>query len=396
MPQRKKKARAPKGNVALAKKVGSIRRKRRAVFKTAPKALRKDVLRLLPTSRRQIGRKIKSKLAEIKLLKQQSGAESKAQLVQAIRDLAALSQIASKKKKRAERGASPRVVLLSPEAAEARDNAVEAALAQVNTQWKELLSQGEKGNAAIRAKRAMNMRLLAHRKVWLQRRHVLLANRLDFVHPVKLTAQQVRVRRKPLTLPTAWVVPDTAEVVVLIRLFGSRVKRLPGEDDVRYGARLKSFTQRALVRLVNARARGMAGPKGVEEAFVTTLAEDADALAAEAAAGGVADDVVAETMNDVISPAEDYIDEAVEEQVEVPGSIPSSEDLGKLIASADALADDSLAAPPEEADALEADLMDPEAQDSGWELFIEGGKPTTTAIAAGLAGLGLIWFLSGR
>lgn len=391
------------------------RRRRRAAFAAQPLPVRKAAAALLPKSRRQVGKKIGLKRREvIQLIQAASSASNTAeraqiqkQVEEEVKKLAGLVAVAHKKKKRAFSGGSAGVVQITPEQAKTRLAQVQANLAETEKGLKVLAAKQavKKGPPAVLKKRRDRIQVLRIKKAKLLRRVLLLQKNLDFARPIKIHPSRVAIQRRPLGLPRAWAVPSAADTTVIIRLLGTQVKRLPGENDTLFLQRLRAFTQRALIRFVNTKTAGLESAAAVRQAVEATLVEDAPALNAEAEAGGVVIDPVAESMDTVIQPVAEQLETAAEDtQVEVPAGSPSPQEVDQVLQAAEEAEVDAAQAPPEPADEIADDLLFPEEpfEELDYEdVEIEVGEEEPLykdpkVVLGVIGGLGLLWFLSGR
>lgn len=128
----------------------------------------------------------------------------------------------------------------------------------------------------------------------------------------------------PLTAPR----PSKEDAKATLNLMVRYVPRLPGESKERYRIRLLGLTQRALTRFQLFQS-GSSQPgvlpgevstpgKSIEEAVKQTVASDKPAVAAEAAAGGLAEDPATSSVDTVVDEIADALDKVVNETPDVP------------------------------------------------------------------------------
>ncbi len=419
--QRKKRIRR------LKKSISQVRAQRRALFAQQPLDVRRAALALLPKSRRQVGRKIGHHRRQVLRLRVAVTTAPDAatrtaleqDLAQSIKELAALVGVSHAKKKRALRGGISGVEKVGSTQVKTRLRASRAQLATVNEELKTLhkRAKNKKGPKLMKKHRQANIQVLSAKRVHLKRRIGLLKRGLDFERAVRLHPSRVAIQRRKLVLPRAWSVPNHADVTVLIRLLGTQVPRLSHESGRAYVQRLRAYTQRSLLRLINLRASNVTGSPAITQAAEATIAEDGPALDSESEAGGVVIDAMAEGMDDIIQPVSDQL-EAVEEdyQTEIPAGDPTPEELDQILAFAEEAEAEAMTAPIEASDEMEEDLLaadepfapdfeeldleepfSPDFEELDLEEFTEEDEgPNMMLVMGVIGGLGLLWFLSGR
>jgi len=110
------------------------------------------------------------------------------------------------------------------------------------------------------------------------------------------------------------------------------------------------------VRFVGLKAADVPSAKALVQSASSTLIEDSAALNAEARAGGVVSDPVAEAMNSLIS--SDALAEAIEDfQAEAPAAQPTAANVKELLRQAKQVEAASANAPKEPSDELIEDLL---------------------------------------
>jgi len=400
----------------LKKSVSSLRARRRAVFAQQPLHVRMAALALLPKSRRQVGKKIGHHRREVLRLRVAVATAPDAatrtalsqDLAQEVKELASLVAVARAKKGRALRGGISGVEKVGPDQVKIRLRASRAQLAAVNAELKTLhkRAKNKKGPKLVRKHRQARIQVLSAKRVHLKRRIGLLKRGLDFERAVRLHPSRVAIQRRKLVLPRAWSVPNHSDVAVLIRLLGTQVPRLSRESSRAYVQRLRAYTQRSLLRLINLRASNVTGPSSITQAVEATIVEDGPALNSESEAGGVAIDPMAEGMDDLIQPVSDQL-EAVEEDyhAEFPAGDPTPEELDQILAFAEEAEAEARTAPKDASDEMEEDLLAadepfaPDFEELDLEEFDESAEdegPNMMLVVGVVGGLGLLWFLSGR
>jgi len=190
---------------------------------------------------------------------------------------------------------------LSPEQARARSVALNHELAATSRAILLLEARMKKAKAELRHQLVLRRNMLATRKGLLQHRLGLLRGGVDLEQPVWLHPAKVAVQRHRLALPSLYNVPSPSETTEILRSVGSRVGRRQGESDRAFRDRLKAYAKRALVRYIMARSSGTPQIASVVD---ETIATDAPAIEAEADAGGVVPDPVADAMTSVVDAPE--------------------------------------------------------------------------------------------
>lgn len=191
-------------------------------------------------------------------------------------------------------------------------------------------------------------------------RLALVAQGLDLDKPLKLEAATMPEQRKPLPLPPVSVPPQDSEVLIITNLLAKAVPRLQSESQKAYEAKLSALTARVLARL--ARMSAIAGKdrgEAIKVAVEETLFEDTQVIQKEiAATGAVAKDPAADAMEIYIDAVPGVVQAAAATKApEVPGALPSNQDIAQLLTIAEAQIFTCGAAPKELSDEIAEDIQ---------------------------------------
>lgn len=193
----------------------------------------------------------------------------------------------------------------------------------------------------------------------VKQRLALLQKGKDLAQITKIPPSHLKRTRKILVLPRAYALPSKAVVALTIRLLAARIPKRPGESRLHYLARLRAYVQRALVRFAILRSQKIEEAVAVDSAVAETMVDDSSVIEAEADAGGIAEDSVAEAMDVAIDPVASQLESAGVDNDPVAASTISESEFVSSSSAAQAASDIAAVsaaastATPSEADALQ-------------------------------------------
>lgn len=281
-------------------------------------------------------------------------------IAQESRKLAELIASGRLKQSRAKKGLPAGTRKISPEDLKKAKAAVELQLSETKKGLKTSSKLSHRGPLEIRGQALAAGRALTTRKALLDRRLVLLKQGLDIVPARRLAPADVGKQRATLSVPALYTVPTPGHAALTIRLLATQVPRKANETPDEFLTRLRTYTQRSLVRLVNKRARaGLSAASAIQLSVAETLRDDTEAIEAEARAGGVVADPIAETMDIAIIPVEEQLQAAVEDLAPLaPSAPPSMEETDLLLVEAESTEAELKQAPEEPMDKIRAGVLD--------------------------------------
>lgn len=313
--------------------------------------------RLLPQSSKQLSRRIAKQRAYVYALRFKR--DKTKNIVEKLKVERTLLDEATKLKRMVEgargKGSSavPCVEDLSQEEAKARSLAVRQELGLLDQALTRLEGLRAKGGAKTQRRIGIQRQMLQARKKLMQRRISLLARGKDMEKARVLHPSRVRLQRTRLALPRAYEVPKAGEVIVLMRLLATGLTRRPAETDKAFRLRLRAYTQRALVRYINAGS----SDRAVVDAVRATMAEDSPVIEAEVAAGGLVTDPEGEAVDPFIEAVAGELAAVTEDLQPAVVNKVSADEIDAVLSQADEVESELEAQPDEIQDKLENTLF---------------------------------------
>lgn len=373
----------PSGTRTPTKPAPEERNARRAVVLTQSPEARLAALSLLPPTPLAMSGHLTTQLALVRQLASSPAAHD--QLSFEMGKLVALVAASRAVRDPSSVGVGP-VVHVVPALAQAKLRALQAQQALLARKEQELLAAASKvGSAATRASLAQQAALVAAQRKEAAARIQLLAKGRDLNKPVRVLPAQVSRQRKPITLPTHFVLPTKGDVVMATSILTAAYPAIPNESPATRRIKLRGLIERLLARLV---AKGDLSTATVQATAKETVAEDGPIIAAEVAeTGGLVQDNAAQAFDPLLEEASQEIDRAAVATAGVPVPIDPSP---KEIATAIALAEQEIVAdtqaPTEAWDDMRADIVQAEQilpTTPFWQ------KPRVVASAGALVLLGI-------